>query len=185
MNLKQQVSCLLFLAATIAWIWLAMLLTHELGHVLAAILTGGTITSIELRPGRLPHTLVNPNPRPSVVLWSGFLVGWIGPQLTAPLWKIERGLIGPVLRAGTAFCLLAGGVYLAAGGLERLTDTGQLVLHGWPLPLLIAVGVGVAALGYVRSRSAWIDLAKRLESLDAPLSADWRLAIAWWAWLAV
>lgn len=162
-----------------------MLLTHELGHVIAAILTGGTITSVELRPGRLPHTLVNPNPRPSVVLWSGFLMGWIAPQLTAPLWKIERGLIGPVLRAGAAFCLLAGGVYLTVGGLERLTDTGQLVLHGWPLPLLIAVGVGVAGLGYARSRSAWIHLAKRLEPLDAPLNNGWRLAIVWGAWLLV
>ncbi|TWT97924.1 hypothetical protein Pla108_20780 [Botrimarina colliarenosi] len=167
-----------FVAVAI-WIWLAMMLVHELGHVIAAHATGGVITSVELRPGYLSHTLVNPNPQPATVIWDGFLVGWLAPQLTAPAWRIDAGLIGTTLRAWAAFCLLAGGCYLAVGGGERLTDTGQLIANGWPHWLLIVIGGGVATLGYARSRTAWIAIARRLES--KPI--NWRIATAWWSWL--
>jgi hypothetical protein len=100
--------------------------------------------------------------------------------MTAPAWGIQAGMTGPALRAWAAFCLLAGGVYLAVGGAEQLTDTGQLRAAGWPHALLILVGVAVAAIGYARSRTAWIALARRLDA--KPIS--WRVAIAWWCWLA-
>lgn len=166
------------------WMWLAMMLTHEFGHVFAAYATGGRVVSLELRPGYLSHTLVRPNPRPSLVLGSGFLVGWIAPQLTAPLWRLRSWMVGLVLRCWAAFCLLAGGCYLAVAGGERLTDTGQLVAEGWPLWLLVSAGVAVAAIGYARSRSAWIMLARELET--SPIG--WRTAACWWllltAWTA-
>ena len=168
------------LIAVAIWMWLAMLLTHELGHVVAAMFTGGAIVAVELRPGWLPHTLVDPNPQPSVVLWAGFLSGWLVPQVTAPAWRVEAGQVGPVLRAWAAFCLLAGGVYLVFGGAERLTDTGQLLATGWPHAPLVLVGVVVAVLGYARSRSAWIALARNVEATPV----TWRIAIAWWCWLA-
>lgn len=153
---------------------------HELGHVAGAWLSGGTIVSLELRPGRLAHTLVRPNPHPSLVLWGGFLAGWLVPLATAPAWRVRRGAIGPVMRVWAAFCLLAGGSYLAIGGGERLTDTGRLVALGWPLAGLIAVGVGVAVLGYWRSRAAWIELVDAMRrGRVGP-----RVAAAWWLWLA-
>lgn len=114
------------LVAACVWMWFAMMLIHELGHVAAAWATGATLTSLELRPGPIAHTLARPNPHPSVVVWGGFVVGWLAPQLTAPWWALERGLVGPVLRAWAAFCLLAGGCYLAIGGGDRFTDTGLL-----------------------------------------------------------
>lgn len=170
---------LAFLLPVVAWMWLAMMLTHELGHVFAAQATGGVLASIELKPGYLSHTLVRPNPRPSVVLWSGFLAGWLTPFLTKPGWQIRPEFIGPVLRAWAAFCLLAGGSYLAIGGSERLTDTGQLIQIGWRPLLLVGIGLLVAAIGYARSRSAWIAIARQLES--SPPS--WLTTISWWAWL--
>lgn len=168
------------LLAIVAWIGLAMMFVHELGHVVAAIATGGTLGSVELRPGFLSHTLVVPNPRPAVVLWSGFLSGWLVPLLTAPVWRYERGLVGPTLRAWAAFCLLAGGLYLAIGGTERLTDTGELVRVGWSLPMLITIGLIVAGIGYACSRRAWLTMAQRL----AKSPPNWRVAAGWWAWLA-
>ncbi|MEO0531178.1 MAG: hypothetical protein AAF266_11485 [Planctomycetota bacterium] len=169
-----------FLLAIVAWMWLAMMLTHELGHVLAAYMTGGVITSVELRPGYLSHTLVRPNPRPGVVLWSGFLMGWFAPQLSMPAWQLQRAFIGPTLRAWAAFCLLAGGSYFATGGGERLTDTGQLTALGWQPWLLVTIGLAVAAWGYLRSRDAWIAFAKQLDAT----SPTWRTAVGWWAFLA-
>lgn len=167
------------LLAIAIWSWLAMMLTHELGHVLAAWATGGVVVSVELRPGWLSHTLVQPNPAPSVVLWGGFLCGWLAPLLTAPWWRVERGLIGPALRSWAAFCWLAGGAYLAIGGGERLTDTGQLLLEGWPHVLLVLIGAGVAVVGYAASRRAWIAIGGRIE--EQPIA--WRTAVGWWLWL--
>ena len=172
---------LTFLVPVLLWMWLAMMLVHELGHVAAAQLTGATITSLELRPGPISHTLAQPNPNPGVVVWAGFVVGWVAPQLTAPAWAIRRGLIGPVLRAWAAFCLLAGGTYLAVGGGgDRFTDTGLLRAEGWPLWLLIAIGASVAAVGYWRSRPAWIRLIASIRNTPP----GWRVAAGWWAFLA-
>ena len=170
---------LLTVLAVGLWCGLAMMLVHELGHVLAAWATGGVVTSVELRSGRLSHTLVRPNPHPSLVLWGGFVFGWLAPQLVAAVWRDDRGAVGPALRAWAAFCLLAGGAYLALGATERLTDTGQLVAAGWPLPALIVIGAGVAAAGYARSRRPWAELFARLDRAANP----WRLAAYWWAWL--
>ena len=157
-----------------------MLFTHEIGHVVAAKITGGQITELELRPGVLSHTLVQPNPRPSIVLWSGFLSGWVLPLLTFPLWRIERGLIGPAVRLWAGFCLLVGGVYLAIGGAERFTDTGQLAAIGWPLWMLVLIGGAVGALGYWWLRRAWQALLKTI----CRSGVSWRAAIGWIAFAA-
>src|SRR4051812_8876543 len=65
--------------------WLAMMATHELGHVLAAWLTGGTATKVVLHPLAISRTDVWPNPEPLVVVWSGPLVGVLLPLL---LWSV-------------------------------------------------------------------------------------------------
>lgn len=177
MNAAKQVAAM---APIVVWMWLAMMLVHELGHALAALATGGRLVSLELRPGYLSHTFVQPNPRPSTVAWSGFLVGWLVPQMTAPAWRIDGAIVGQALRAWAAFCLLAGGVYLATGGGERLTDTGKLTAEGWPLTGLVVVGLVVATVGYARSRTAWIGITQRLER--EPIKA--RTATGWWIFLA-
>lgn len=137
MNRRSPLSAaaLVAISAFVAWGWLAMMLLHELGHVAAASATGGRIASVELRPGWLSHTLVAPNPCPSVVVWSGLASGWIAPQLTAPLWRIERFAAGPLLRAWAAFCLLGTGSYLAdrrrrAAHRHRPTDRCRLAARG-------------------------------------------------------
>ena len=179
-QVRSQILASIALVPIVVGIWLAMMLFHEMGHVLAAWATGGQIVSLELRPGWLSHTLVQPNPQPGLVLWSGFLAGWLAPQMTWPLWKIDRGLFGPVLRAWAGFCLLAGGVYLAVGGGEKLADTGQLVACGWPLAALIVSGTVVAAIGYWRSRSAWIAIAQTISKHGA----TWQVAAGWCAGVA-
>jgi len=61
--------------------WLAMQAVHELGHVAAARLTGGTVTQVVLHPCTISRTDVSPNPRPLVVVWAGPLVGATLPLL--------------------------------------------------------------------------------------------------------
>ncbi|TWT41561.1 hypothetical protein Pla111_29380 [Botrimarina hoheduenensis] len=171
------------------WMLLVSLFVHELGHVLGALATDGRVVSLELRPGRLGHTLVNPNPSPEVVLWSGLLFGWVAPFATWPAWRLQRGLIGPTLRATTWFSWLALGSYLAVGGGERWSDTGQLMSAGWSALLLVALGSVVAMIGYAGSRHAWSILNERLETLanspDAAPHGVARLAAGWWTWLVL
>ncbi|MEM6329140.1 MAG: hypothetical protein AAF790_02710 [Planctomycetota bacterium] len=176
-----------------AWMWLAFMLVHELGHVAGAWATGGRLVCVNVFPGQLSSTLVRPNPRPGVVLWSGLLCGWIAPA-AARLATRTTGRPRRVLDCWAAFCLLAGGGYLAGGGSERLTDTGQLVAAGWPLPLLVAIGATVASLGYSWSRRAWPRLLTdlgRQPPTRRDVAAAWLLLAAWvagqWAlaaWLA-
>ena len=167
------------LVAIALWVGIAMMLVHELGHVAAAWATGGVVRSLELRPGKLSHTLVAPNPSPSVVLWGGFVVGWLAPGAVAVATRRVNGVLGPTIRAWAAFCLLAGGSYLAVGAGERLTDTGQMLRVGWPLWSLVAIGGGVAIVGYALSRRPWADVL----AAQAATRSPWRMAASWWAWL--
>ncbi|TWT86792.1 hypothetical protein Mal64_36220 [Pseudobythopirellula maris] len=169
-------AALAFVVLSIVWsIVVAALVTHELGHVAAAVVSGGDIASVELRPGRLPHTLLSHNPSPGFVLWAGFLSGWIAPQFTRPAWRIKRLEIGAVLRLGAGFCLLAGGVYLAAGVGLRWTDSGQLIALGWPAAILVALGAAIAAAGYAACRAPFGELAGVLRRDRSP----WLLASGW------
>ena len=175
------VSAVLALLPFTLWMWLAMMLVHELGHVLAACATGGRVLYVNVHPGQLSSTLVQPNPAPSLVLWSGFLCGWLAPQGIA--WSLSRpSRVGDLAWCWAGFCWFVGGIYLAAGGLERLTDTGQLVRAGWPLGLLVAIGVVAAAVGYAISRAAWGRLVRRLDNHPPSwpaVATAWALLVIW------
>ena len=55
------------LAALLVASWFLMQAVHELGHVLAAWLTGGAVQRVVLSPLEISRTDVMPNPRPLVV----------------------------------------------------------------------------------------------------------------------
>lgn len=152
------------LIVDIGWLWVLMLLTHEVGHGVAALLTGGEIVSADLRPGVLGHTLVEPNPQPHWVVWGGFLSGcavplgaWGVVRIAVPKLSGDLGLL-------SGFCLLANGAYLAAGGGESLTDTGVLLSLGWPYPVLMAIGLLLAVPGYLLCRQ---EVALRMTAVRA------------------
>ncbi|MEN1678183.1 MAG: hypothetical protein AAGJ46_01210 [Planctomycetota bacterium] len=177
-----------FLLPVALWMWLAMMLVHELGHVVGAEVTGGVVTHVNVYPGRLSSTLVRPNPMPGVVLWAGIVGGWLVPAALALGCRWLPATVRAVADCWAAFCLLAGGVYLAIGGTERLTDTGQLVAAGWRLPLLIAIGSLAALAGYAWSRHAWTRLLGEINRRSITLAhaaSAWAMLIAWIAgqWL--
>lgn len=164
-------------APLIAWAWLAMLLTHELGHVVAVPLTGGELAYVNLFPGQIPSTLAGPNPRPAVVLWAGFLSGWLLPLLVAVAVSRWRSM-APFAWGWAGFCWLAGGVYLAFGGLERYADTAQLITLGWPGWLLVPLGLAVAAVGYWRCRRSWPEVAQT-RATGRRIVITWLAVAAW------
>src|SRR5208337_624939 len=80
--------------------WMAMMAVHELGHVVAAVATGGKVEKVVLHPLMISRTDVSPNPSPLIVVWAGPIVG-----------------VSEAAKLGTSFA--AGGDHLAETGASR------------------------------------------------------------------
>ena len=63
---------ILFAASLVALCWFAMMAVHELGHVVGALVTGGSIERMVLYPLAISRTDVSPNPHPAIVVWLVF-----------------------------------------------------------------------------------------------------------------
>lgn len=142
---------LLTLLGLLAW-W-PMMAVHELGHVLAAMATGGTVREVELHPLRFSRTDVQPNPRPLVVAWAGPAFGVAGPLVLAatapPLLRRRRArrALGASLWFFAGFCLIANGGYIGAGWVERIGDAGTMLRLGTPRWAMAAFGATCLAGG--------------------------------------
>lgn len=136
------------ITATLLASWLGMQAIHELGHVLAAKLTGGVVTNVALHPLSISRTDVALNPQPLVVVWGGPLLGALAPLA---IWAFAAWLRWPhafLLRFFAGFCLIANGLYLTAGSLEGVGDCGDLLKHGAQLWQLWAFGLPAIAVGF-------------------------------------
>ena len=142
-----RVQQVLLIAGTLALSWLLMMIVHELGHVLHAWLSGGTVAKVVLHPLAISRTDVTPNPRPLFVAWGGAL--W-GSGLPVVAWMLTRKAaprFGYLARFFAGFCLVANGVYLAVGSVARIGDAADLLNHGAAGWQLIAFGVPSIVVG--------------------------------------
>jgi len=134
----------LILAAVIAYAsWLGMMATHELGHVLHAMASGGKVTGVSLPLLGFSQTFVRPNPREHFVVWGGPLWGAALPALACVLVRLSRrARRAPALaRFFAGFCLIANGVYIGVGWVRGAGDTGDLLRLGTPVWAMVAFGV--------------------------------------------
>lgn len=124
--------------------WLGMQAVHELGHILAARMTGGAVARVVLHPLTISRTDVEVNPHPLAVVWAGPICGTTVPLL---LWIGAVWLRRPVaflLRFFAGFCLIANGLYLGVGSFGQIGDCGDLLRNGaamWQLWLFGAITV--------------------------------------------
>lgn len=124
-----------------------MMAVHELGHVVAAWVTGGTVTEVVLHPLAISRTEVRPNPHPLVVAWAG---PWTGVLLPTAGWGIWHLLALPgqyLLRWFVGFCLIANGAYLGLGSVWAIGDAGEILRHGTPQWILWVFGLLTVATG--------------------------------------
>jgi hypothetical protein len=145
---------LLLLAAC----WWAMMAMHELGHVVGAYVTGGTVTNVVLHPLAISRTDVSPNPHPGLVVWSGPLAGAGIPLACAALLPKRCATLRNIALFFGGFCLIANGAYIAAGAWDLVGDCREMVQTGTPRWLMIVFGAVTIPLGlylWHRLGSVW------------------------------
>ncbi len=127
--------------------WLAMMATHELGHVVAAVATGGRVERVVLSPFTISRTDVLPNPRPLLVAWAGPCLGVLLPLVVAVVARLSRFAWTYLLWFFAGFCCIANGSYLGVGSFGRVGDAGDLLRHGSPIGTLWLFGVAGFSVG--------------------------------------
>ncbi len=120
--------------------WLLMMVVHELGHVAAAWLTGGTIERVVLHPLSISRTDLTSNPHPLLVAWGGPIFGALAPLLLVAASLVSRLPTAHIARFFSGFCLIANGCYMAFGSIDGVGDAGTILDLGSPRWLLWSFG---------------------------------------------
>jgi hypothetical protein len=137
----------LLIVSAFGFSWLGMQAVHELGHVIGAALTGGTVTRVTLHPFVVSETHVKLCPDPLVMKWCGPIIGVILPLLAMLAAKLLRCPGYYLFRFFAGFCLLVNGVYIGMGSFENVADAGDLMDYGAPQWTLILFGLAASSLG--------------------------------------
>jgi hypothetical protein len=127
--------------------WLLMMAMHELGHVLAALASGGVVAKVVLHPLTISRTELAENPHPVLVAWGGPVAGVLLPLALWALVQMTK-LPWPYLyRFFAGFCLIANGAYIAGGSFLGIGDAHEMLKHGAPIWSLWAYGLTAIPLG--------------------------------------
>jgi len=127
--------------------WLGMMAVHELGHVVGAVVTGGTVERVVLHPLTISRTDVSPNPRPLFVVWAGPTVGVLLPLALLTVARAARWNKSYLIQFFAGFCFIANGTYIGVGSFGRIGDAGDMLRHGSPIWTLWAFGLVAFLLG--------------------------------------
>ena len=138
---------IIFIVTFLGSSWLAMQAVHELGHVLAAVATGGEVSKVVLHPLAISRTDLARNPHPLAVVWAGPLAGSVLPLLAFLIAHFARRRSACLFRFFAGFCLIANGVYIAFCPSEGGADTAVMLMNGTPRWVMVVFGIPSALLG--------------------------------------
>lgn len=144
-----QLRVVILVACTLISSWLGMQAVHELGHVLAAWMTGGEVTRVALHPLSISRTDVAHNAWPRTVVWAGPIVGAL---LPLAVWSAFARLRWPgryVLRFFAGFCLIANGLYIGLGSFQNVGDCGTMLQNGAKMWQLWFFGIVTVPAGFL------------------------------------
>jgi hypothetical protein len=135
------------IVATLVFSWLAMQAVHELGHVAAAVASGGRVATVVLHPATISYTQLLSNPHPLFVAWMGPIIGVVLPFVALVIARVLRLRGWYIVQFFAGFCFIANGAYLAFGSLNGIGDAGDILRQGSPVWLLWLYGVITIPIG--------------------------------------
>ncbi|MBM84084.1 MAG: hypothetical protein CMJ78_26320 [Planctomycetaceae bacterium] len=162
----------LFTESLLALCWLCMMIVHELGHVIGAVLTGGHVERVVLHPLAISRTDVLPNPHPGVVVWLGPVLGCLLPWLLMMAIPKRTDFARSCAQFFAGFCMLANGAYIGLGSFDAIGDCREMRMTGTPQLALMAFGVPMMAAGFF----LWHQLGKLSDFIAQPDSVRPRAA---------
>ncbi len=145
----KRMSQVILVASFIPFCWLAFMAIHELGHVIACLSTGGSVSKVVVHPLAISRTDVSPNPNPLIIVWAGPIVGVLLPLVIwGVFWKFK--IPGDYLaRFFAGFCLIANGAYITIGSFEDIGDAGDMMRNGSPIWVLWLFGIVTVPIGFL------------------------------------
>ena len=160
-----------FVVSLFAISWLGMMAIHELGHVIGAVATGGSVQRVVLSTFSFSRTDVSPNPSPTAVVWLGPIVGCLIPLLVWYLVPSRYSHLSAAALFFTGFCMIANGAYISFGAVDGVGDSGVMLQHGTPSWALVLFGTLTIPFGLY----AWHRLGSIKDFLANPTSLDRRI----------
>ena len=139
---------LILFGSFLPFCWLGFMAVHELGHVLAAVGTGGQVQKVVVHPLAISRTDIQPNPSPLVTVWAGPLVGVVLPIAIWACFKLFKWSCEFLARFFAGFCCVANGGYIGVGSFERIGDAGAMLSHGSAIWALWIFGIVCAVVGF-------------------------------------
>lgn len=139
---------------------------HELGHVLGALTSGGSVQQVMLAPLILSRTDVDPNPNPGWVVWLGPILGSFIPVLVAGFLGRATRLLRKSCLFFAGFYLIANGAYIGGGAVPEIGDCKVMLATGTPKTLMVIFGVTTASFGLLVWHSLG-DLANFMQTQNA------------------
>ncbi len=127
--------------------WYLMQAVHELGHVLAALVTGGTVQQIVMNPLEFSRTDIDPNPSPGLVVWAGPIIGCLLPLVIWLCMTRSPTVVRKSLQFFAGFCLIANGGYIGMGAAAGIGDCGEMLRTGTPSWAMHGFGLVAVAAG--------------------------------------
>ena len=161
-----------FAISLVALSWLGMMAVHELGHVLGAAVTGGTVERVVLHPLALSRTDVSPNPHPAIVVWLGPVLGCVLPLSGFMVVPREAIILRNIVRFFAGFCLIGNGAYIAIGSFDRIGDCREMLQTGTPQWVMLLFGTVTIPCGF----GLWHSLGSLKQFVDNPSVVTPRMA---------
>jgi hypothetical protein len=137
----------LLIATLLPLCWLMMQAVHELGHIAAAVATGGTVAKVVLHPLTISRTDTVGSSHPALVVWAGPAIGVALPLLLLAVFKAARLKWDYLVQFFAGTCLIANGAYIGVGSFQRIGDAGDLLRLGSPIWSLWLIGMTAVPLG--------------------------------------
>ena len=140
---------ILFYLLILSLCWLLFQVVHEFGHVLGAVVSGGTVQTVILHPLVISRTDVAPNPSPLVVVWAGPIMGSLIPLVTAMALHRVHSTWPTALKFFAGFCLIANGAYIGLACFDQVGDCRVMIQNGTPVWQMLTFGLVTVSIGFL------------------------------------